>query len=158
MTVMTHDDHGTSLQDVALPALLRAGRAAFGAAIRRDLEDAGCDDVPPNGPFVLGALARRTEGDTPLADVIRHLGISKQSAGQLVDMLVARGYLERKADAVDRRRLVVRLSPRGTAAAGVVREAVEAVESELCRRVGAEAVATARVVLAALVGLGAGDG
>lgn len=151
MTVMTDD-----FQDVALPALLRAARSTFGAAIRRDLEDAGCDDVPPNGPFVLGALAR-TGGDVPLADIIRHLGISKQSAGQLVDMLVARGYLEREPDAEDRRRLVVRLTARGAHAAGVVREAVDAVESALCDRVGAPAVATARKVLAAVIDLGAGD-
>jgi DNA-binding MarR family transcriptional regulator len=153
MTVMTADD----LEDVPLPALLRAARATFGTAIRRDLEDAGCDDVPPNGPFVLGALARRA-GAVPLADVIRQLGISKQSAGQLVDTLVARGYLEREADPVDRRRLVVRLTPRGADAAGVVREAVDAVGSALSRRVGREAVATTRHVLAALIDLGAGDG
>ena len=40
-----------------------------------------------------------------------------QAAGQLVDTLVMRGYLERQTDPDDRRRLVVRLTERGAEAA-----------------------------------------
>ena len=44
--------------EVSLPALLRAARAAYGKAIRAALAEAGCDDVPPNGSYVIGAIAR----------------------------------------------------------------------------------------------------
>ena len=47
---------------------------------------------------------------------MRELGVSKQAAGQLVDTLVLRGYLERSVDPEDRRRLTLTLTERGMAA------------------------------------------
>lgn len=137
-----------------LPVLLRGARAAFGSLIRRELDAAGFDDVPPNGLFVLGAVGH---GSTPLADVIAALGVSKQTAGALVDTLVVRGYLERRADAVDRRRLTVCLTDRGKGAADVIRAAVSAADADLAAAVGAETVSTARRALAALIELGRQD-
>ncbi len=131
-----------------LPALLRGARAVFGGAIRRALADAGCDDLPPNGPYVLGAIAR---GGAPLAAVIRQLGVSKQTAGQLVDCLVVRGYVDREADPYDRRRLVVRLTVRGQQAALVIGSAVETLDAHLNEMVGAERASHMRQALAALI-------
>ena len=48
---------------------------------------AGCDDVPRNGSFVIGAIAR---GGSPLSGIIKELGVSKQAAGQLVELGHAR--------------------------------------------------------------------
>ncbi len=131
-----------------LPALLRAARTAYGSAIRADLDEAGCDDVPRNGIYVIGAIART---EAPLSDIIDQLGVSKQAAGALVDTLVTRGYLERTIDAEDRRRLRVSLTERGEAAAAVVREAVERMDAALLARVGPEYVAHTRATLAALI-------
>jgi DNA-binding MarR family transcriptional regulator len=144
-------EHGSAVEPIEgwpLPALLRGARAVFGGAIRRRLADAGCDDLPPNGPYVLGAIAR---GSAPLAVVIRQLGVSKQTAGQLVDSLAARGYLDRERDPYDRRRLVVRLTERGEHAAVVIRSAVETVEVQLNEMVGAERASHTRQALAALI-------
>ena len=138
-----------------LPALLRGARATFGSVIRRRLDAAGYDDVPPNGLFVLGAIG---EGSTPLADVIAALGVSKQTVGALVDSLVVRGYLDRRADPVDRRRIVVSLSDRGAGAAAVIRRTVSEIEASLDARVGSDAVAHTRVALAALTAMGSEDG
>ncbi len=135
-------------EDWAFPALLRGARAVFRTAIRAALADGGYDDLPANGPFVLGAIVRT---GAPLGVVIRQLGVSKQSGGQLVDTLVARGYLDRQVDPVDRRRLVVVLTERGRAAATVVRGAVEEVEQVLESRVGAADLRTTRRTLAALI-------
>ncbi len=85
------------------------------------------DDLPPNGPFVIGAIARSS---APLGAIVRQLGGSKQAAGQLVDTLVIRGYLERSIDPDDRRRLIVRLTTRGEAAAKLIRSAMERPRSE----------------------------
>ena len=47
--------------------------------------------------YVIGGLALGA-GDVPLSRLIQELGVSKQAAGQLVDTLVLRGYLERTVD------------------------------------------------------------
>jgi DNA-binding MarR family transcriptional regulator len=131
-----------------LPALLRGARTTFGTAIRRELTSAGYDDVPPNGLFVLGAM---TGTSAPLADIIQALGVSKQTAGALVDSLVVRGYLDRRADPTDRRRMVVSLTDRGADASALIRRSVADVESALEAAVGPEAMAHARRVLVCLV-------
>jgi DNA-binding MarR family transcriptional regulator len=131
-----------------IPALLRAARRAYGSAIRAALADAGCDDMPRNGSYVVGAIAG---AGAQLSQIIKELGVSKQAAGQLVDTLVTRGYLDRSPDPEDRRRLTITLTPRGHAAAAVIRAAVQRVDADLVARVGQEYVAHARVVLAALI-------
>jgi DNA-binding MarR family transcriptional regulator len=136
------------LDEVAFPALLRGARAAYGSAIRESLAEVGCDDVPRNGSYVIGAIAR---AGAPLSQIIRELGVSKQAAGQLVDTLVMRGYLDRSVDPDDRRRLTISLTDRGHAAAAVIRSAVERVDAGLIDRVGPVYVAHARVTLAALI-------
>jgi DNA-binding MarR family transcriptional regulator len=88
----------------------------------------------------------------PLGEVIRRLAVSKQTAGQMVDVLVLRGYVERSVDPTDRRRLVLALSERGEAAAEIIREVVEATEQRLAAEVGPSAIEQTRRTLAALVG------
>ena len=138
------------LDDVPFPALLRAARQAYGSAIAAALAGTGCDDMPRNGAFVVGAIART---GAPLSEIIKSLGVSKQVAGQLVDTLVARGYLERAVDPDDRRRLTITLTARGGAAAATIRSAVEAVDATLLRSVGPESVAHTRATLAALAAI-----
>jgi DNA-binding MarR family transcriptional regulator len=134
--------------EVPFPALLRAARRAYGAAIRAALADAGCDDMPRNGSYVIGAIART---GASLSQIIKGLGVSKQAAGQLVDTLVTRGYLDRSPDPDDRRRLTVTLTERGHAAATVIRSVIERVDADLAGRVGTEHVAHTRATLAALI-------
>jgi DNA-binding MarR family transcriptional regulator len=138
-----------------IPALLRAARSAYGAAIRAALAETGCDDIPRNGVFVIGAIAGT---GAPLSEIIDQLGVSKQAAGHLVDTLVLRGYLDRTIDPEDRRRLRVTLTDRGVAAAGVIRAAVERVDSKLAAQVGDEYLAHTRATLAALISGGLFDG
>lgn len=135
-------------EDVAFPAMLRGARAAYRIAIRPALAAAGCDDMPRNGVYVVGAIART---GAPLSQIITELGMSKQAAGQVVDALVTRGYLDRAIDPADRRRLNITLAGRGEAAAAVIREAIDQVDGRLAARVGAEYVAHTRATLAALV-------
>lgn len=144
----TYDD----LDDIAIPALLRHARTTYGTAMRRALEEAGHDDIPKNGLYVIGALAAT---ETPLADIVRALAMTKQAAGQLVDALVLRGYLTREVDPGDRRRLTVALTERGRAAAATQTAARELIDAELTARVGAERVRHCREVLATLIDIGA---
>jgi DNA-binding MarR family transcriptional regulator len=149
------DDRPAWYDEVAMPALMRAARATYGSAIRVALEEVACEDVPRNGIFVIGAIAR---GGSPLSEIIRGLGVSKQAAGQLVDTLVVRGYLDRAPDPDDRRRMTVSLTERGQLAASASRSAIEQVDARAEARVGSERMAEARAVLGALVELGSAHG
>src|SRR4029077_5658645 len=96
-----------------MPALLRAARSTYGSAIRIALIDAGCDDMPRNGAFVVGAIARN---GSPLHEITAGLGLSEPRAEKLVDTLVDRGYLDRGS---------ATLTDRGRAAATAAKAAVD---------------------------------
>jgi DNA-binding MarR family transcriptional regulator len=136
----------------AFPSLLRSARRTYSAAIRVALAEAGCDDMPRNGSFVLASIQRTGAG---LSEIIRHLAVSKQAAGQLIDTLVSRGYLDRAVDPQDRRRLAITLTERGDAAADVIRAAVSRVDARLREHVGDDQIRQARAVLGALTELAA---
>lgn len=140
-------------ETISIPALMRHGRATYGTAMRKALEDMGYDDIPANGLYVIGGLAQDA-GDTPLARIIEDLRLSKQAAGQLVDTLVARGYLERRTDPQDRRRLIVSLTERGRDAAHVQTQAREAIDDALVKRTSEAGLTALRKMLAALIGIG----
>jgi DNA-binding MarR family transcriptional regulator len=140
-------------EEVAMPVLLRHGRATYGAVMRRALDEAGYDDIPGNGLYVIGGLALNRE-DIPLGQLIKELRISKQAAGQLVDTLVTRGYLERAIDKDDRRKLTVTLTERGRAAAKTQAAAREKIDAELMASVGADDVSRTRRTLAVLIDIG----
>lgn len=140
-------------EQVVLPALLRHARTTYGAAMRKALEQAGYDDLPGNGLYIIGGLALGA-GEIPLGRLISELGVSKQAAGQLVDTLVLRGYLERTVDSEDRRKLTVSLTERGRAAASIQAAAREKIDAALVARVGSEDVLRTRRTLGALIELG----
>ena len=114
---------------VPIPALLRAARGAYGGAVRRRLAEGGFDDLPGNGPYVLGGIANHGGS---AGDLARQLGVSKQAASQLIDTLVLRGYLTREIDGADRRRMLIELTERGRAAAAAVAAGVEEIDTALC--------------------------
>jgi DNA-binding MarR family transcriptional regulator len=150
------DEH-TDEDEVPVPlaALLRSARTVLAHAIHSALSDAGYDDLPVNGPYAISAAAG---AGIPLAQIIGRLGLSKQAAGHLVDLLVLRGYLDRHVDPEDRRRLVVSPTERGTAAAQVIRSAADGVETQLVTRVGPRDLQSTRRTLACLAALGDDDG
>ena len=43
-------------ETIVFPALLRWGRETYGNAMRKALAEVDCDDIPPNGLFVIGGL------------------------------------------------------------------------------------------------------
>ena len=149
---MTTFDPGTTR--AATPILLRAARGAYRDAVRRALSEAGFEDLPKNGPFVLGAMVNF---GSPSAEVVRQLGVTKQAASQLIDVLVVRGYLERVPDPDDRRRVSLKPTERGRAAAVASRAAVDAVDHELARRHPPAELAAFRACLATLGEVGFHD-
>jgi DNA-binding MarR family transcriptional regulator len=140
-------DQDPDLHDVPIPALLRAARGTYGQAIRLALGDRGLDDMPLNGPFVIGGIGNHGQ---PFGALVQRLRVTKQAASELVDTLVLRGYLSRTPDPDDRRRVNVTLTERGHEAAEAVRCAVLAVDRELARRVGLAGLEQLRTGLVAL--------
>jgi len=146
-------DNSLWFNRVSMPALLRHARTTYGTAMRTALEKAGYDDIPKNGLYVIGGLALQS-GTHPLGKLIDELRLSKQAAGQLVDALVERGYLEREVDKEDRRKLTVGLTRRGQAAAKVQAAAVARVDAKLLACTAAKDIERTRRTLAALIDIG----
>lgn len=146
---MEEDDPGLA-PDVVLPVLLRPGRGVYGMFIRGALTEAGFTDMPGPGGYVLGLIA---PDGTPLGDVISDLGVAKQTASQLVDILVVRGYLERSEDPDDRRRVLLTLTERGRSASDVVLSTAKEVDARLVAVVGPEHVQHTKETLIALLNL-----
>ncbi len=96
---------------------------------------------------LLGGMAHHRAS---AALITRELRITRQAASQLVEGLVAHGYLERGTDPSDRRRVTLELTEKGRAAANAVQAGVADVDSELRRRLTAEQLEGLRAGLAAL--------
>jgi DNA-binding MarR family transcriptional regulator len=133
--------------EVPLSALLYATRGTYTDAVRRAQAKVGCADVPVSGEFILNAM--EWSGAT-FESVVRFMGVSKQSVSQSVEMLAERGYLERRPDPSDRRRVILSLTDRGHVAGKAGQIAIQQVDRELRARVGREAIARARATLIAL--------
>lgn len=139
-----------SYEDLPIPALMLHARGSYGDAAGRALAEAGCDDVPSNGGFVLATLDGSWPEFTPQAQAVAPLRRSKQRSSQLIDTLVLRGYVERQNDPDDRRRMSLRLTERGRAAAAAIQAAVDAIDAELAERLTAEELHGLRAGLALL--------
>lgn len=145
--VSTSDDRISG----GMPSLLRAARETYARAVRRCLADDGFDDVPHNGAFVLTGAPPRTSAFT----VRTVLGLTKQGAGQLIDTLVLRGYLERHPHPSDRRRTELTLTDRGRGAAEAIRRGVGGVDHELSHHLPGDQIATSRRALQRIADIGA---
>ena len=126
---------------------MRGARSGYARAIRTQLASAGFEDLPRNGPFVLGGIANH---GASAAEIVNGLGITKQAASQLIDTLVLRGYLERSVHPDDRRRMVINPTERGREAAIAVATGIAEVDSELATMLTVEELAGLRVGLLAL--------
>ena len=138
---------------VSMPALLRHAQLAYSTSMREALDAAGYDDIPKNGLYVIGGLARDSS-DHPLSQLILDLRLSKQGAGRLVDTLVTRGYLKRDVDENDRRRQTIGLTARGQTAAEILSHAWANVDAALLSRLGPKDIERTRRTLSFLGEIG----
>jgi DNA-binding MarR family transcriptional regulator len=93
-----------------LPLLLFAGFRSIIDELHAELARRGHPDVRPAHGFALQAIG--LSGATA-TEAGKRLGISKQAAGKTVERLEELGYVHRAGDDTDRRRKLVRLTPRG---------------------------------------------
>jgi len=144
---MTDGDSGSRYETLGVPGLMRRARRAYANLVSQAFADAGFDDMPRHGAYVLA----RVYGDSSAsADLARDLSISKQAVSQLIDTMVMRGYLARTPDTEDRRRMVLALTPRGEEAATASWRAASEADAELASRLSPEGIAALRAGLITL--------
>jgi len=95
-----------------LPLLLFAGFRSVIDELHAELARSGHPDFRPAHGFALQAIGL---AGTTATETGRRLGISKQAAGKTIERLTELGYVQRAGDDSDRRRKLVRLTPRGIA-------------------------------------------
>src|SRR5579859_2604408 len=93
-----------------LPLLLFGGFRSIIDELHAELARRGHPDLRPAHGFALQAIG--LEGATA-TEAGRRLGITKQAAGKTIDRLADLGYVEKAGDDTDRRRKLVRITPRG---------------------------------------------
>ncbi|MFL6181933.1 MAG: MarR family winged helix-turn-helix transcriptional regulator [Actinomycetes bacterium] len=81
------------------------------------------------------------------SELAARLRISKQALNYLLGQLEQLGYLERLPDPDDLRSKRLALTPRGTSAINVIREAVAEVESAWAKQLGTKRFAQLRTLL-----------
>src|SRR6266852_7146749 len=143
--------HFTNAEPAELPfgppligALLRMPWEAVQQRMLERLHERGFDDLDAAHLNVFQYPGPQGARPSELATRLR---ISKQALNYLLGELERLGYLERRPDPEDLRSKRVFLTPRGTAAIHVIREAVVDLESTWAKKLGARRFSELRGLL-----------
>lgn len=140
---MRDNDH-TSQFRVGLPGLLEIAKESMLAEFEGELTRSGYDDLRPTHGCVFRFVRENGMRLTELAGLA---GITKQSAGELVDDLVGLGYVERVPDPGDRRAKLICLTERGLEAQRVGYALFNELEERWAQQFGEERIAQLREAL-----------
>jgi DNA-binding MarR family transcriptional regulator len=113
--------------------LLFVSYRAMEARVFAGLAALGFDDFTPAQARVFQRVA---EAGSRVTDLAEQAGITKQTAGFLVDQLERAGYVERVPDPADRRARLVRITERGARSVAASAEIVAEVEAEWTAHLG----------------------
>jgi DNA-binding MarR family transcriptional regulator len=138
-------DPDKPLSKVTLAALLAT---AMLLEFRASLERSGYAEIRPTHGCVFRFIG---EGGMRLTELAAFAGMTKQSVGEIVDDLVALGYVERVPDPADRRAKLIQLTPKGTQARGVGFGLFARIEESWAERYGEERIAELRALLEEIV-------
>ena len=125
-------------------ALLRIPWEAMQRRMLERLHERGFDDLDAAHLSVFQYPG--PQGARP-SDLAARLRVSKQAVNYLLGELERLGYLERRADPDDLRSKRIALTPRGTSAINVIREAVVDLETVWAQQLGAKRFAQLRGLL-----------
>jgi DNA-binding MarR family transcriptional regulator len=129
--------------------LLLLADQEFVRELREQVAAQGFDDQGRSDGFVFRTLSA---GPTTISGLAERLEITKQGAGQIVDDMERRGYVERRPDPSDARAKLLHLTERGEAALATARKFHQTYERRLRKRFGDEAIDTLRDVLTDVAG------
>jgi DNA-binding MarR family transcriptional regulator len=134
--------------DPSTPTLLRTAYNVLSAAIYRAVSDAGATDMRPAHGNAMEMLS--IQDGLRLTDIAARAGMAPQSMGEIVDDLVAKGYLSRREDPSDRRAKRIYLTQKGRETAQASRIALMEVERRITETLGADKYQEMRRNLAAI--------
>jgi DNA-binding MarR family transcriptional regulator len=130
-----------------LPLLLFGGFRSIIEELHAELARRGHQDLRPAHGFALQAIG---PGGATAAETGRRLGVSKQAAGKTIERLETLGYVHRDSDGSDRRRKLVRITPRGLDALGASALIFEDIRSRWDAELGAGRLAALEADLRAM--------
>ncbi|NUT20603.1 MAG: MarR family transcriptional regulator [Hamadaea sp.] len=117
---------------------------AMESRVFAELADAGFGDFTPAQARVFQRIG---PDGTRLTELAEAAGVTKQTAGFLVDQLEKAGYVERAPDPQDARARLVRIAKRGHEAIPVAAQVVERVEAEWTAQLGKRRMAQLKAIL-----------
>jgi DNA-binding MarR family transcriptional regulator len=138
------DDVASPVQDdeaQELTALVLLAANSLVDGIHAGVVARGFTDLRPAHGF---AFARLAPSGATVSDLAKHLGVTRQAAGQLVDELVAKGYVARGPHPADGRARLVVLTDRGLACTRAAEEAAAEMVATWAERLGAERLGALR--------------
>ncbi|MGW2937420.1 MarR family winged helix-turn-helix transcriptional regulator [Streptomyces sp. NPDC001156] len=114
----------------------------------RRLDAAGYDDLRPMHGLVFQAL--RGSGTTS-SELAERLGVTKQAAGQIIDDLEKRGYVERQPHPAGGRRKLVVLTEKALEHLAVAGQILHELEAQLAKHLHELGLQVPRTELAAII-------
>jgi DNA-binding MarR family transcriptional regulator len=135
-------------QEPDLVILVAGAYTAVTERLERELAARRIHGMRPSYGFVIRAVHAEEPTVNRLAEL---LAVTKQSASKLADDMIRAGFLARRPDPDDRRRVRLVLTGRGQAVRRSALMTSEKLEAELQRALGARGVPALRKALLALV-------
>lgn len=133
---------------IPLPGLLDIASEVMFGEFRNEMGQSEFGDIRPTH----GCVFRYVEGaGLRLTDIAERANMTKQSVGEIVDDLVARGYVKRIPDPNDRRAKLICLTRQGEEAQAHGRRVFADIERRLGQRYGRERIAQLRELLEEIV-------
>jgi DNA-binding MarR family transcriptional regulator len=120
--------------------LLAASRALVDG-VDAGVRARGFDDVRPAHGF---AFSRLSAGGATITELAEHLDVTRQAAAQLVDELIAKGYVERQPHPRDARARLIVLTSRGWACTRAAEAAIADTLRQWAAVLGPERLLTLR--------------
>jgi DNA-binding MarR family transcriptional regulator len=136
---------------ITLSALVLAAGNTLVDGIQAGVAERGFTDVRPAHGF---AFARLAPDGATVSELAVHLGITRQAAAQLVDELVAKGYVERRRHPDDGRAQLITLTERGWACTRAAEAAAAETVATWAAVVGEDRLGTIRHALAEIAPAG----
>jgi DNA-binding MarR family transcriptional regulator len=140
---MSRDSNKTDFW-IPMAGLFEIAKDAFFEDFRAELEQTEFADIRPTH----GCVFRFVKGGGLRLTVLAEMaGMTKQSVGEIVDDLEARGYVKRIPDPDDKRAKIICLTERGERAQATGLALFAKVEKQWAKRYGAERIAAVRELL-----------
>jgi DNA-binding MarR family transcriptional regulator len=122
----------------ALAFALLATCRALVDGVQTGVRQRGFTDIRPAHGF---AFTRLSAGGATTSQLAEHLGVTKQAAAQLVEELVAKGYIERKPHPEDGRARLIVLTGKGRACTRAAEQAIADTVRPWSERLGGRCLA-----------------